>query len=170
MIATPCFSPPDIVATTLFGMHGGRGEAHVLAHQPRAFGAHALDVEQAEARAQLAPHEHVAPDRLLLAERALLIDGLDAETARPRHRPVVDALAMEIDLAAGVGRVEAHHHLDERRLAGAVVAEQPDDLPPVDLEIDVRERPHFAERLGDVPELDHRRLAGVGGRRLRHPA
>ena len=86
------------------------------------------DVEQAEAIAQLAPHEHVAPDRLLLAKRPFLIDGLDAEAARLRHRPVVDPLAMEIDLAAGIRGVEAHHHLDERRLAGAVVAEQADDL------------------------------------------
>ena len=31
------------------GMHGRRGEAHVLAHQAGAFVAHALDVEQAQA-------------------------------------------------------------------------------------------------------------------------
>src|SRR5579863_2093025 len=94
VIATPCFSPPDIVVTTLSGCTAA-GEAHVLAHQARAFRAHAVHVEQAPAIAQFAAHEHVAPDRLFLAERALLIDGLDAEPARPRDRPVLDALAME---------------------------------------------------------------------------
>ena len=54
----------------------------MLAHEPGRFRAHSFDVEQAPARARFAPHEHVAPDRLLLAERALLIDGLDAEAAR----------------------------------------------------------------------------------------
>src|SRR5271166_2114326 len=40
------------------GMHGRRSEAHVLAHQARRLVAHALDVEQAEAASELAPHEH----------------------------------------------------------------------------------------------------------------
>ena len=104
------------------------------------------------------------------AERPLLIDRLDAEAPRLRDGPVVHALAVEVNLAAGIGRVESHHDLDERRLARAVVAEQADDLPPVDLEIDARERPHLSERLGDVPEFDDRRFAGAGRRWLRHPA
>src|SRR5271165_1977350 len=154
----------------IVGMHGGRGEAHVLAHQPRRFGPHPLDVEQAEPGAQLAPHEHVAPDRLLLGKRPLLIDRLDAEAPRLRDGPTVHALAMEANLAAGIGRVESHDDLDERRLARAVVAEQADNLAPVDLEIDPRERPHLSKRFGDVPEFDDRRFAGAGCRRLRHPA
>ena len=87
----------------IVGVHRRRGEAHVLAHQPRAFVAHRGDVEQAKTIAQFTAHEHVAPDRLFLAQRAFLIDGLDAETARSRHRPVVNSLAVEVDLAAGIG-------------------------------------------------------------------
>ena len=120
------------------GMHCGRSEAHMLAHQPGRLRAHSLDVEQAPARARLAPHEHVAPDRLLLAQRALLVDGLDAETARPRDRPVVDAPPVEIDLSPGIRPVKAHHDLHQRRLAGAVVAEQADDLAVIDGEIHPR--------------------------------
>ena len=45
-----------------------------------------------------------------------------------------------------------------------------DNLAPVDLEIDPRERPHLSKRFGDVPEFDDRRFAGAGCRRLRHPA
>ena len=149
------------------GMHRGRGEAHVLAHQPRRFRAHALDVEQAPAGVRLAAHEHVAPDRLLLAQRPFLVDRLDAEAARARHRPIVDALAVEIDLAAGVGLVETHHELDQRRLARAVVAEQADDLAAIDLEVDARQRSHFAESLRDVAQFDDRRFASVRRRGLR---
>ena len=149
-------------------MDGGRGEAHVLAHQPRRFGPHAVDVEKAETRAQLAPHEHVAPDRLLLAKRPFLIDRLDAEAARLGDRPVVHALAVEVNFAAGIGGVKAHHDLDQGRFARAVVAEQADDLPPVDLEVDAGQRTDFSKRLGDVSEFDDRRFAGAGRRWLRH--
>src|SRR6185437_6957014 len=110
--------------------------------------------------AGFAPHEHVAPDRLLLAERPLLVDRLDAERPRPRYRPVIDPLAVEIDLTAGVGLVEAHQGLDQRRLAGAIVAEETYDLARHHLEIDAVERTDLAERLGDVPQLDDRHLFG----------
>ena len=128
-------------------MHGSRGESHMLAHQPGRLRAHPLDVEETEARARLAPHEHVAPDRLLLAQRPLLIDGLDAETARPRNRPIVDLPSLEIDLSPGIRPIKSHHDLHQRRLAGAIVAEQADDLAVIDGKIHPRKRPHFAERL-----------------------
>ena len=40
--------------------------------------------------------------------------------------------------------------LDERRLAGAVLAEQGDDLSWRDREADIVERPHAGEQLGQV--------------------
>ena len=147
----------------IVGMHRRGGEAHMLAHQPRRFRAHPLDVKETPAGARLAPHEHVAPDRLLLAQRPLLVDGLNAEAAGPRDRPVVDPASVKIDLASRVRPMEAHHGLHQRRLAGAVVAEQADDLAAIDSEIHPRERPHFAERLRDVAKLDHRRVVGPGG-------
>ena len=45
-------------------------------------------------------------------------------------------------------------HLDQRRLAGAVVAEEPDDLALVDREGDVVERLDAAVELADVLHAD----------------
>ena len=47
----------------------------------------------------------------------------------------------------GVGGLRAGERLDQRRLAGAVVADERDDLAGVDLEVDVLERRHAAEAL-----------------------
>ena len=51
-------------------------------------------------------------------------------------------------------RHHAGHHLDQRRLAGAVVADQADDLVPADGEIDVAQRLDGAEILLHALEAD----------------
>ena len=73
---------------------------------------------------------------------------------RPRVRRGVDddRLALEEDLPA-VGRVHAGERLDERRLARAVVADQPDDLLRVDREVRPGQRLHAPERLDDLARL-----------------
>ena len=104
-----------------------RGEAD-LAHQPLGLGALALAVEKAERIGQFAAEEDVARDRLLHAERAVLEHGLDAGVARARGVPVRLALAAHQDFAAR--RLDrAGEHLDQRRFAGAVVAERPTTSP-----------------------------------------
>ena len=61
-----------------------------------------------------------------------------------------------------VGRVDAGQHLDQGRLAGAVVAEERHDLTREQVDIDVLERVHATEGLRDAPKLHegrrHRRL------------
>src|SRR4029079_5541978 len=61
--------------------------------------------------------------------------------------------------------------LDERRLAGAVVADEGDDLAAMDLEVDVEERLDRAEALGHAGGAEQRRAGGGGrsreGRRVR---
>ena len=52
--------------------------------------------------------------------------------------------------AAGVGAVDAGETLHERRLAGAVVADQRGDLAGVDREVDVVQHVHRAEALVDA--------------------
>ncbi len=52
--------------------------------------------------------------------------------------------------------VDAADALDERRLAGAVVAEQGEDLARVDLEVHVLERQDRAEALGRPADGDRR--------------
>ena len=51
-----------------------------------------------------------------------------------------------------VERVDADDALDQRRLAGTVVADQRHDLAAANLEIDPVERLDGAERLRDAPE------------------
>ncbi len=64
-----------------------------------------------------------------------------------------DRLAAPADLAL-VGLVRAGQHLDQRRLAGAVLAEQAVHLAGADVEVDAAERPHARELLHDAAHLE----------------
>ena len=79
-------------------------------------------------------------------------------------------------ICAAVGGMHADQRLDERALAGPVVAHQRDDLLRVDGEVRAAQRLHAPERLHDSPGLQNRfrrhdpRLSAVrlgAGRRLR---
>ena len=61
------------------------------------------------------------------------------------------ALSREVELAR-VGPVEPRDHVEERRLAGAVRADQADDLPLLDVERDVVDRDDAAEAARDVAD------------------
>ena len=104
------------------------------------------EIEEAEEGGALVAGEDVAPQLLLLGERPFLIDALDAQRPRGARVAGADALALEIDLAGSRG-VDAGDELDQRRLAGAVVADQRDDLAVVDLQVDVPEDLDMAEGL-----------------------
>src|SRR5919109_1230489 len=78
----------------------------------------------------------------LLSERAGVVD-----------RPDRDLLAVDVD-PAGVGLVEAADDLDEGRLAGAVVADQPEHLAAAQAQVDVGQGGDAAEALGDVLDLE----------------
>ena len=99
----------------------------------------------------LAADEQVAPERLLVGERLLLMHRLDPQVVRAAHRIALGVDQPVADVEAAAGRLEhAGDDLDQGRLAGAVVADQPDDLVGADLEVDVLERDHVAERHVDV--------------------
>ena len=74
----------------------------------------------------------------------------------------LDRLAVDQDLAAGVGLVGARQDLHQRRLAGAVLAHQRLDLAAPGLELDVVERLHAREGLGDPAHLQRRRPRHLG--------
>ena len=61
-------------------------------------------------------------DVQVVAQREVLVDGLDPERPRRRGASDVHRLPSTSDLAV-VGAGCAGQHLDQRRLAGAVVAE-----------------------------------------------
>ena len=110
-------------------------------------------VEEARALDRLAAEEEVARDRKLRDQGRVLVDRLDAERDRVGGAADVDLAAADVDVAAG-RRDRARQNLDQRRLAGAVVAEEPDDLALVDRQVDVLERLDAAVELGDVLHAD----------------
>ncbi len=92
--------------------------------------------------------EHVGDDVEVVAERQILVDGGHAELGGVVGGANRDALAAPVDLAV-VGFVDAGDHLDQCRLAGAVVADQRGNASRRDVEVDVVERGDGTEVLGD---------------------
>ena len=84
----------------------------------------------------LAAEEHVLDDVEVVAQREVLVHDLDAQRGGVLRGVDGDRLALEQDLA-GVDRVDADDALDERGLAGAVVADERGHLARVDVEVDV---------------------------------
>jgi hypothetical protein len=93
--------------------------------------------------------------RQIVAQRQVLMDDLDAVLAR-LHRLVQDQiLAVHLHRAMARGKV-AGDHLDQRRLAGAVVAHQADHLSGLDRQRHVVDRLDGAEVFRDVGEFENR--------------
>ena len=116
---------------------------------------HPLLVEEAEACSELAAEEEVGRRVEIVGERERLVDRLDAVAPRVGGRLQRNALPVDPDLARARWE-DAGEDLDEDRLAGAVVADQGDDLAGGNREIDARERPQPAKLLGDPDQLDER--------------
>ena len=84
--------------------------------------------------------------------------------------PVVDGVVhtIEADVFAtdpdrpSIGLVEAEHHVHQRALAGTVLAQQAVDLALVEDQVDVLVGDHTWKRLGDAPDLEHRRPLTLG--------
>ncbi len=98
--------------------------------------------------AQLAAEEHVLDDVEVVAQGEVLVDDLDAEGGGGPRSVDGDRLVLEGDLPA-VDGVDAGDALDQRRLAGTVVAHQRGDLTRIDGEVDVMEHLDGAEALVD---------------------
>ena len=108
-----------------------------------------------DAAAQLAAEEDVGRRGQIVAERQVLVDDLDAVPAR-FDRPVQDEFRA-VHAHGAVARAEiAGDHLDQRRLAGAVVAHQADDLAGFERKRHVVDGLDGAEMLGDVGEFENR--------------
>ena len=91
-------------------------------------------------------------------------NGLDPDGAALVRAAEVGPLAGNEDLA-GIALIRPGQDLHERRLAGRVVADQPEDLAGIEHEIDVDQRLDRAERLGDLTHLDDRRRRVLDGLR-----
>ena len=121
-------------------------------------------------------HAHVVLDGQA-AEELDVLEGARDPTADDPARPLPEqAPAVEADISL-VRRIETGDHIERRRFAGAVRADQADDLASVRVEGDAVERNDPSETSRDVVDLEQRqsaqypnpmsrkeRIAGVFGR------
>ena len=104
------------------GVSGSISDRQVAENAGR-LDAHRSPVDGAEARAEVAPGEDVLGDGQILEDRRLLVHGDNAQpvcglrVGDPPRRPVDRDLAL-------VGLDDPGQDLDERRLAGAVLADE----------------------------------------------
>jgi hypothetical protein len=101
-------------------------------------------LEPLEAIVRLAPEVHVLDDVEVVAQRKVLVDDFYPEPGGVFRAVDVHLLALEQDLAP-VRRVRTGNALDQRRLAGTVVADEGHHLTVVHLEVDVGQRLDRAE-------------------------
>src|SRR6185295_20322664 len=85
----------------------------------------------------------------------VLVHGDDAGRPRLHRRAEAHRDAVEPDLA-GIGRLQACDDLDQRRLAGTVLADQRVDCPGRDIERDVSQGLYAAEALADADQAEAR--------------
>ena len=77
---------------------------------------------------------------------------LDAQFAGVMRRMDIDRFVVKVDLTARQ-RMVAGQHLDQGRFAGAVIAEQADDLLAIDVEINAAQHLYAAEILVDINHI-----------------
>ena len=120
----------------------------------------------ASSGAALGAEHHVFEHAQRRHQHEVLMHHADAVADRLARRADADRLAVDPDLA-GVGLVEAVEDRHQRRLAGAVLADDAVDDAALDDEIDVIVGVNRAEALVDADQLDGGRgSAGLGGHAL----
>ena len=135
------------------------------AHDLAGRGLHRGVVERPEARGQLAAEEQVGRRVHVVRQRERLVDRLDPQGLRVARVVDRDLLAVDEDLA-GIGDVGTGQDPHQGRLAGAVAADQADDLAGVEVHVHPVHGMDAAERDADVAHLDERRRpdGGAAGR------
>ena len=109
--------------------------------------------EEAPSLAAMVAEDHVLGHGERLHEPEVLVHHADAGDERVPRRVEYDPLAVEEDLPV-VRAVEPGEDVRERRLAGAVLAEERVHLTLGRLEVDIVIGDNAREPLRDVPELD----------------
>src|SRR5262249_18895166 len=105
------------------------------------------------------PTEHDIVEHGQPAEQGDVLErARDTEPGDLRWPSVRDVAVLEQDGAA-IGLVEAADHVEQRRLAGAVRADNRDDFAAAHRDRDILDRAHAAETLG---QRDHGKLRLVG--------
>ena len=118
-------------------------------------------VEQHAVPARLRREHDVLGDGHHRDQHEVLVHHPDPCVDRVVRRAELDRLAVEQDLAL-VGPVEPVEDVHQRRLAGAVLAEEGVHLAAAQVEVDVVVREDAREALRDAAQLEDGRV-GVGG-------
>jgi hypothetical protein len=107
-------------------------------------------------------HQHVLAHRHV-GEEANRLEGARDASAHDGVRTQADERAALEDDGAAVGGHEARHHVEEGGLPGAVGADESHDAPTGHHEVDVVQRDHPAEPLGEAAHLENgpRAVAGL---------
>ena len=127
-------------------------------------GHHEVEEEPAD-RLLLGGHAEVVADVQVVEQLERLPGSSEPEPLASVRRQVVDLVSVETDPARRAD--ESGEAVDERGLAGAVRADQPDDLALVDVEIDLvdgleaAERHRHRRRLEEAHRRHHRLPAGA---------
>ena len=146
--------PPDKRADDAVRLEVGAELAHDLARR-LLHRRPVEELERAEAPPPLAAEKDIGGNIEIAAEREVLVDHLDAGGAGIER--AAEATSRPSKRMVPVGRrVEAGQDFHQRRLAGAVVADQPDSLGRADREIDAVEGDNGSESLGDFRQLEQR--------------
>ena len=96
-------------------------------------------------------------------EGELLVDRDDAAPLGVVRRGEGDRLAERTRSSPAIGALRAGQDLEQRRLAGAVLAEQRVDLAGPHFEIDIVERQHAGKALADRRSSGGCGLSGIAG-------
>ena len=105
------------------------------------------------AAGEFVAEEDVLGDRQAVDDVELLVHRRDAELERGLGCGDLDGLAEPRDRAA-VGAVHAGERLDERGLAGTVLAEHAVHLAGADVEVHAPQRVDAREALGGTPDVE----------------
>src|SRR5438132_408619 len=149
---------------------GVRGQPHEGQHLTalvdllaRKHAAAQQQLAEALLRVKVQAQKDVLQRRHLLEQRGELKRAHQAELDDPMRPPPGDVMAVEPD-RSGRGREEPRQQVEARGLAGAVGADQADDLPLVDGEIEAVDRGQSPEVLAETARLEerHGQPAGLG--------
>ena len=156
-ISTRCCRPtessPTIASGSTSSPYSAPSSASRLRMRRRALG---------EQRPAFGAEHDVLEHAERLHQHEMLVDHADAAADRLARRADAHRLAVDADFA-GVGLVEAVEDRHQRRLAGAVFADDAVDDAALDLEIDVGVGVDRTEALVDADQLDGRAAAALAG-------
>ncbi len=113
---------------------------------------HSPPVDQAERGAGRMAEEDVFRNRQLVEENSFLVNRVDAGLEGGMRRRQHDGSAGNPDLAF-VRLIDAGHGLDQRRLAGTVLADQCGHLARIEAQPHLVERTHAGKGFGDSRQL-----------------